>query len=76
MIGDRSFNLEDARLHNLRASLSAETTQNSVNSKRSAPKQSSTHLMNSPGPSAIPSFLTQPATHHLNAELFAGELAE
>jgi hypothetical protein len=28
MIGDRSFDIEDARLHNLHASLSAEATQN------------------------------------------------
>jgi hypothetical protein len=34
MIGDRSFDIEDARLLNLHAFLSAETTQNPVNSKR------------------------------------------
>ncbi len=34
MIGDRSFDIEDARLHNFRVSLSAQTMQNPENSKR------------------------------------------
>jgi hypothetical protein len=35
LIGDRSCDIEDARLHNLHASLSAEAKQNQANSKRS-----------------------------------------